>query len=362
MIATSRTSSSAWRRALPDSICSRSRISSWRARTRSWKRTRTWRRCAKLVCAHAPWAPRARSIAAATSSGVQRGTTPSGAPVNACSISTSWRGAVVWTRAARASIRAGVKRREGRAAAARGGASGTVAMGGKLPARTRAASYDRAARLGDGAQVAPPKPPGPQVRAARRGRLAEHLRRADGPHDPGCVRPAARVAGLAEHPAARPETVAAPRAVRATVAAHAYRLVPGEGAGRLVHLVERRAVAEHRQVQAGDRAGAGVARHAQGVLDHGPARGRPGDGALDVGQVLGDDRAQRVFRRQRLDAAGRGRRGCSLAAAATAPAELRRGVAPAGGHDRQGCDHGGAEPAAPSPGAVGRRLRPVAPG
>src|SRR4051812_36086530 len=114
-MATSRISSKAWRRALPASSWMRSRISSWRLSTRSWKRWRTARRWAKVVWAHAVWASRARATAAATSSADERGTSPSGCPVNGPSTAMRSRSPPVTTRPASARSRSGVMRLEVRA-------------------------------------------------------------------------------------------------------------------------------------------------------------------------------------------------------------------------------------------------------
>src|SRR5215204_2423065 len=51
-------SSNAWRRALPDSSCSRSRSSCWRSRARSSKRSRTSCRSRQSVSRQRAWAAR----------------------------------------------------------------------------------------------------------------------------------------------------------------------------------------------------------------------------------------------------------------------------------------------------------------
>src|SRR3954452_23755134 len=113
-MATSRTSSKAWRRALPASSWTRSRIWSWRLSTRSWKRWSTARRCAKEVRAQAAWASRARATAVERSSGVDRGTSPSGCPVKGCSTAMLSRSPPVSTRPASARSWSAVMRLEGR--------------------------------------------------------------------------------------------------------------------------------------------------------------------------------------------------------------------------------------------------------
>ena len=73
---------SACLRALPDSQPIRSRISSWRSSTRSWKRSSASARSSIGVRAHAAWARRARRNASATSASLDCGMCASGCPVS----------------------------------------------------------------------------------------------------------------------------------------------------------------------------------------------------------------------------------------------------------------------------------------
>src|SRR4051795_3204034 len=159
-MATSRISSKPCRRALPDSSWRRSRTSSWRSSTRSWKRWRIALRSAYVVLFQRSWTSRARPTAATTSSGVHFGTVPSSSPVKGWSTSTRSRSPPVWTRRASDSIWAASTRVEGIGAGVVASGRGAVAVmcppslriseeDGELPALRQAihAVLDRAADL-----------------------------------------------------------------------------------------------------------------------------------------------------------------------------------------------------------------------
>src|SRR5665647_1328012 len=100
-MATSRTSSNACRRALPDSSWMMSRISGALSMTRSWKRSMTAARSANGRRAQACCASRAAAQAAPASAAVPRRTSPSVSPLNGDSTASGGAGSATAVRAAR---------------------------------------------------------------------------------------------------------------------------------------------------------------------------------------------------------------------------------------------------------------------